>query len=157
MDDAAAWIRTLDANLGLLKRQVDGVEDEGALRPLFEGGSSLNWMVGHLVASRDAMLRTAGADPLGDASIRERYDYGTTAPEAETATDLGTLLDLLTKQGERLSERLPELDEAALAAPSGMGDADRHRYLTFMVWHETYHLGQAVLYRRALGLDSPIG
>ncbi len=157
MSDVTIWTRTLEANLGLLDRMLDGVDREGSLRPLVPGGSHLNWLVGHLAVSRDAMLRAAAADPLADARIGELYGYGTDAPGRDAAVELTELTDLLRRQGERLAERLPVLDDGALAAPSGMGDTDVDRYLEFMVWHETYHLGQAVLYRRALGLDSPIG
>jgi hypothetical protein len=157
VSDVATWTRTLDGNLGLLERMLAGVDRPGSLRPLAEGGSHLNWLVGHLAVSRDAMLRAAAADPLGDERLREGYRMGSDAPGDAAALELGALTELLRRQGQRLAERLPNLDDDALAAPSGMGDADVRRYLEFMVWHETYHLGQAVLYRRALGLDSPIG
>lgn len=157
MSDVATWARTLDANLGLLERMLDGVDRQGSLRPLVPGGSHLNWLAGHLAVSRDAMLRAAGAEGLGAARVDALYRRGANAPGDDAALELSELTDLLRRQGERLAERLPVLDDGALAAPSGMKDADVGRYLEFMVWHETYHLGQAVLYRRALGLDSPIG
>jgi uncharacterized damage-inducible protein DinB len=157
VSDVAAWGRALERNLGLLERMLDGVAPEGALRPIVEGGSSLNWMVGHVAASRDAMLAAAGAERLGGDRVAERYRDGTPVPAADAALPLDELMGLVRRQGERLDGRLAEMDDDALAAPSGMGDADVRRALEFLVWHETYHLGQAVLYRRALGLDSPIG
>ena len=30
-------------------------------------------------------------------------------------------------------------------------------WIEFLAWHETYHLGQATLYRRAAGLPSVVG
>lgn len=157
MSDVAAWTRALEGNLGLLERMLEGIDQAGSLRPWTDGGSSLNWMVGHLVVSRDGMLAMAGAERLGGDRVEERYRYGTQAPEHAEALELDALVALLRQQGERLATRLATLDDDALAAPSDMGDADVRRSLEFLVWHETYHLGQAVLYRRALGLASPIG
>lgn len=157
MSDVATWTRTLDANLELLERMLEGVDRAGSLRPLVTGGSHLNWLVGHMVVSRDAMLRAAGAEGFGAGQLEPLYRRGANAPDDDAALDLSELTALLRRQGRRLVERLPTLDDDALAAPSGMADADVRRLLEVMVWHETYHLGQAVLYRRALGLDSPVG
>lgn len=157
MDDAVRWTSTLDANLGVLTRMIDGVDDEAALRPILDGASSLNWMVGHLVVSRDSMLRAAGASEIGGDDVRACYGYGTRAPDADVAHPLADLVGTLRQQGEALQVATDALTDAALDDPSGITQASRRGYLEFMVWHETYHLGQAVLYRRASGLDSPIG
>ena len=157
MADVASTTKTLDANLSLLARQADGVGQASSLRPLYAGGSSFNWMIGHLAVSRDAMLAAAGVEKLGGDELVATYSYGTKAPDAAAAHDVTTLLDLLARQGERIAAVLPTLDDEALAAPSRRGGQNVGAHLTFMVWHETYHLGQAALYRGALGLDSVIG
>lgn len=157
MPDITLWTETLDRNHALLTRHAEGVTHQQALQPIAPGRSHLNWMIGHVVVSRDAMLSASGADRLADADVVEVYDYGTRAPSVDTAVPHEVLLDLMARQGVRLAEIWESLDDEAFAAASGMGDADVARQLTFMVWHETYHMGQAALYRAALGLDGVIG
>lgn len=86
-----------------------------------------------------------------------RVEAWTKAPDAATAFPANDLLALLERQGEQLSAQLPRLSQADFDAASGRGEMTVADYVAFMVWHETYHLGQAALYRGALGLDSVIG
>lgn len=157
MTDVASWITTLERNLTVLARQAEGVPQQASLRSLYPGGSSFNWLIGHLAVSRDAMLDAAGAETLAGEGLVASYSYGSTAPGEASAHDVGSLLDLLRQQGEKLASALASLDDRALAAPSGRGDQSVEAFVTFMLWHESYHLGQAALYRGALGLDSVIG
>lgn len=156
MSDAARWHRTLSRHLTLLKSMLEGIDDDTALRPLITGGSTLNWVVGHLTVSRDSMLRAAGAAALGDEAAAALYELGTHPPGPDRAIPLADLVALFERQGERLNDALDRATEEALAAPSGVGDSTVRNYLDFMVWHEAYHMGQTVLYRRAAGLASPI-
>lgn len=140
---------------GMVMKMVEGVGEEAAFTPLFEGGSNLAWLVAHLVASRDAALELMGAQRVRPAELDDSYDYGSRARSAEEA--------------ESFAQHVADYDAthepllAALAAltPERLGDASDRRSLLrqveFRLWHETYHLGQVMLYRRAAGLESTIG
>ena len=157
MDDMTKVVGRLRQNLNVLVPHAEGVSQEQSLHSLYEGGSSFNWMVGHLAASRDSMLEAAGHERMGDPLLAKRYTFGTRAPRADAAHELSDLLDLLARQGQRLDDVLPELTSEALATPRAEAKSSLGDFLTFMSWHETYHLGQAALYRGALGLKSVIG
>ncbi len=163
MPDAAA-IRTrlphhlqwLRRNLEILERMADGVDETQADRSLVPGGSTLRWLLGHLVATRDVMLTHLAAEPVLDEAMSARFQRGASAADLRPAGPaVSELLALLHAQLERLEQAFAAADEARLAAPSGgstLGES-----IEFLVWHDTYHIGQATLYRRGAGLESPIG
>jgi hypothetical protein len=139
--------RTLQGNLDLLRRLTADVDDDAARVPIVAGGSHFAWLLAHLIVSRDGILGRLGAERVWDDEARKRYGHGSDAGAVDYPP-MADLLALLSLQGERI-------DAALASEPTLAGDAlDR---IDFMVWHETYHLGQATLYRRAAGLTSPIG
>ncbi len=113
-------------------------------------------MIGHLASGRNSMLTACHAETIDGDALAAAYGYGTRPPEAASAHDVADLLAVMERQEARLADAFAHLDDDAFAAPSGMGDATVERFVSFMIWHETYHLGQAALYRGAAGLESAI-
>lgn len=142
-------------NHALLLKDVDGISDEQALVPLFEGGSHLNWLVAHLVAGRDHMLTALGEERVRAKEVSDAYDYGSTPPTKEEALPFAQHVQALVASNERLVAALQAATPEQLSQPHKKGTVGQH--LEFMLWHEAYHTGQATLYRRAAGLKSPIG
>jgi uncharacterized damage-inducible protein DinB len=142
-------------NHSLLTRNVEGLSDEQALVTLVQGGNHMNWLVAHLVTSRDEMLEVLGAERVRTKEVDDRFDFGKPPPSPEEALPLDQLVaDYQTTQ-DRLLAALEPLTAEQLAQPHGKRDLEYQ--LTFMLWHEAYHVGQATLYRRKAGLKSPIG
>ena len=54
------------AELRLLERTVDGIDDRAAATPLVPGGSHLHWLLAHLVVSRVGLLGRLGGQPVWD-------------------------------------------------------------------------------------------
>ena len=144
----------LERNLHLLVRFTDGVDETASRLSVIPGGSHLSWLLAHLVATRDVMLRLAGADGVWDTETSARYGRGSDA-DAPEYPPLPELLALLQEQQGRLTVAIEAL--AARADDAEAPAADTLERLEFLVWHETYHLGQALPYRRAAGLPSPLG
>ena len=143
-----------DRNLTLLARIVDGIDDEAARVPLIEGGSHLHWLLGHLVASRDGLLGHIGAQRVWDTTSAKAFGRGS-GPGAPIVASIDEQLARLRTQQARIDEALGKLDDATLERDAGRMTVAA--MIEFLAWHETYHLGQATLYRRAAGLASPIG
>ena len=142
-------------NHSLLTRNADGLTDEQALMTLFEGGNHFNWLVAHLVTSRDDMLDVLGAERVRAKEVDDRFDYGKPPPSRGEAMPLEEhVTDYLTAH-ERLMAALEALTPEELVRPREKHTLEHE--LTFMLWHEAYHVGQATLYRRKAGLKSPIG
>jgi len=148
-------IQLATLNHSLLTRNVEGLSDAQALVTLFDGGNHLNWLVAHLVTSRDHMLDALGAERVRSEEIDEGFDFGHPAPTSEEAWPLAQhVQDYLTTH-ERLLAALAEATDERLSQPHE--NSTLGHQLTFMLWHEAYHVGQATLYRRKAGLKSPIG
>jgi uncharacterized damage-inducible protein DinB len=157
MIDPSALTTTLARNLSLLESQADGVSHEASMRPIVPGGSTFNWLLGHVALSRDRMLDALRAETRLDAAASAHYARGGTAPGADEAERFENLLATLAEQQARLEAALGGADADLLARPVMEGRSDVGSWVDFLVWHETYHVGQAVLYRRLAGLPSAIG
>ena len=145
----------LERNLQLLLRMAEGMDDAAADHAPVTGGSTLRWLLGHMLAYRDVMLRRLGAEPVWDESTAAAFVRGSQAADGPPLDDL---IAALRTQGPRLSAAFDGADAVTLAEPSARASLGTlGAELEFGVWHDTYHVGQAVLYRRAAGLDSPIG
>lgn len=143
-----------ERNLEVLAGTVEGIDEAGARVPVVAGGSHLHWLLGHLVASRDALLERLGAERVWDAEEAKAFGRGSTAGAAEGMT-VAQHLERLRAQQARLDALLPTVTPAALAREAGRMTVGG--WVEFLAWHEAYHVGQATLYRRAAGLPSTIG
>ena len=139
----------------VVTENVDGLTDAQALIPLYEGGSHFNWLLGHMVAYRDGMLEMLGAERVRTAEEDKRYAYGSSPEDSTDARPLAEQVAAFRLANERLLAALDSLTEEQLAQPRGDGTVGSR--LDFGLWHDAYHSGQAILYRRAVGLSNPTG
>jgi uncharacterized damage-inducible protein DinB len=148
-------LRTVFArNLEVLAGIVDGIDEAAGSISLVPGGSNLHWLLGHLVASRDGLLERLGLARIGDAAFARDFGRGSAGAVA-VVTPVPEQLARLRVQQARIETALGEIDRSTLERPAGRMTVGA--WIEFMAWHETYHLGQAMLYRRAAGLPSTIG
>ena len=117
-------------------------------------GNCINFMLGHLLATRGTALKITGADPVWLAALTAPYARGQNSfPNgAVPMTDLNGLVKTsfeemiaaLAAFEPRLSEpctdKMPHLDSGTWADRIGS-----------FACHEAYHIGQIGLTRRALG------
>lgn len=144
----------LTRNHRIVLQLTAGLSEEAAREPLVADGSSARWLVGHLVGNRDSLLETLGGERVQDAAFGKAFGYGS-KPEGEPEATLAELIAEYTAAEAPLAAALAAASAEDLARPVGKTTA-RQRF-EFLLWHETYHLGQLMLYRRAAGLDNPIG
>lgn len=141
----------------VLQRNTDGVTHEESLFQPQPAGNCMNWVLGHVVESRNDILRLLKAEPIWTAEEAGPYVRGAEPMrDAARARPFATLLDDLDRSQERLMARLDTLTSADLAAPSGMGDNSVEQMLGFLQFHESYHTGQIGLLRRLAGKEGAI-
>lgn len=154
-------LRQIRVATALLDRNLAGLREEECRTVPPSGGSSVQWIVGHLVASRAGALRILGDSDSPCADRRALFGRGS-SPEAaakdgpsveELRGDFGLLGGLIEKRlaaatSELLAQPLPEPREP-LGATAGSA-------LAFLVLHEAYHIGQVGILRRALGHEAGI-
>jgi uncharacterized damage-inducible protein DinB len=126
------------------------------LRAAGDGAPAL-WILGHIVTYRRVLLRTIGGD-IAEEPWESAFARGSDAGSAAQAgIDADGLMADLNAVGEKLRDQLAGMTDADLAAagPRELPDGSTTivGLLSFMQFHESYHLGQLGYLRRVVGKD----
>jgi uncharacterized damage-inducible protein DinB len=135
---------------------IAGVTDDEAIHQPEPGGNCLNWTVGHIVASRNGVFHALGRELHWTPEEASRYKRGS-APITRSGEGkpLAKLVQDLDRSQEKIQAALDSVTEADLAKPHDakqtVGD-----WITFLHFHEAYHVGQTGLLRRLVGKEGAI-
>ncbi|MGO8950142.1 MAG: DinB family protein [Ktedonobacterales bacterium] len=131
----------------MIKRQLGGVtHEESLLQPPFRG-NCLNWVLGHIVISRESVLTSLEEALPWNETDAARYGRNSDPiASAEQALPLAQLLDFLEESQTRVLAGLSRISAERLAAP--VDDGTLAEQIAFSNWHETYHVGQLELLRQ---------
>lgn len=161
MFDAADISKLYQMNYNYLKVNIEGISSGESLKRPEPGGNSLNWVLGHIVNSRDLILKMIDQQPVLSQSQAAPYDRGAKPEKDRDLMDLEDILSALAETQDRLVNGLNNLTEEQLRK----ADADREEewqrqsladQLVFLHFHEAYHLGQTGLLRRLTGKEGAI-
>jgi len=149
-----------ERNLEMIKMQTKGLSHEDSLlQPPFRG-NCLNWVLGHIVETRDRILELLGELPIGGEGVRARYGYGSepVCADGEGVLRLETLLEALERSQERINAALQRITAAELAKETEdhRGKTTVAERLFFLYFHETYHVGQTELLRQLAGTNDKV-
>jgi len=149
--DGQTFAKMFEFSYMALKRNLEGITHEESLRAPDEGGNSLNWVLGHLLNYRNAILKLLGKPLSWDSPQAERYARGSAplGPDEEPVP-FETLRAELDRSQGLLVEALRACSAEDLAAPAENGDPLANR-LGIYGYHEGYHSGQIGLLRRLTG------
>ena len=147
---------------GVVEKNVAGLSQEDSLiRPQPEG-NCLNWVLGHLVASRNSTLRALGRETIWTDEQAEPYRRGSDAlTDASDATPLDNLLADFRVSQEKLLAALDTLSAEELEAKAPFSPSNNEKetlgsLLATIAFHEAYHSGQTGLLRRIAGKEGTI-
>jgi len=143
----------LDLNTDLLLNTLDGLEDEDVRIRLPGGGNSLAFLAAHLTDSRHFL-----ADRIGHPLANPLAPYLAEARTIEDITawpSLGELCDAWCAVSAHVQMALERMAGADLAQANAvrfpLADGTQLGMITFLVQHDSYHLGQMAFLRRQLG------
>lgn len=146
-------------NYAVLKKNLAGVTHEESLIQPGGGGNCLNWVLGHIVATRDNAMQLLEQEPVWSKEIAGIYERGS-APlhDGSNAQPLEKILADLDRSQGRLVEGLSKVSEPELSAPAPDKSAAETVGGTLFVlqFHEAYHAGQTGLLRRMAGHQGAI-
>ncbi len=144
--------RELRLHARIVQAQLDGLSEADTLLQPPDGGNCLNWLLGHLLVSRQTMFALLGVAPLDNATDYQRYVRDSQpVTHATDALPLSRLLSDLAASQKRLLARLGEISAEELATiPTGQ-ERNVGEQVSFLSWHETYHVGQMEQLRRLAG------
>jgi len=141
----------------VVRANVGEITHEESLKQPSPAGNCVNWVLGHLVATRSGFLRALGGEPVwGDADC-ERYDrHGAPIKSASEAKPLEEIWQAYEASQQRLRKTVSELTAQQLAekapfSPSNSPDETVGSLLAVFAFHDAYHTGQTGILRRIVG------
>ncbi len=153
--------RLFDVSYNALMINLEEVTEEESLINPEPAGNHLNWLLGHIVASRGLILGLAGGKAVLNKKEAFIYRRGANPKETNEFVAFDRLKEAMTESHERLTLRLEEMTEEDLlkeakpftkeGKPGPLIDK-----LTFLNFHEAYHVGQVGLMRRLIGRKGQI-
>ena len=143
-------------NYHVIHRQIDGLTHEDSLRQPPFRGNCLNWVLGHIVASRNGALAALGETPIWDEAEAEPYTRESDPiVDDDQAYPLEKIVADLNQSQERLQAALERVPLEALAAQFDDERTVGER-LAFLYWHETIHTGQTEFLRQLAGKNDKV-
>jgi len=140
---------------------LEGIDDKDGNKTISESANSLEWLAGHLITGRYRHLTRLGVqvDPY---KYLDKFINQTLPPPNAIAFSKSIQYPTLTESraqwkeySQLLMDRLNTLDDQFLKStipftlPTGGNTIEDS--LVFVVMHETYHIGQMSIIRRAIG------
>jgi uncharacterized damage-inducible protein DinB len=145
-------LNQFQASHSVLHRNLEGIRHEESLKAPRDGGNSLNWVLGHLVSTRNLVL-----DLLDQPSVltpEQAVAYRGNGGDASRFLRLEDLKAALNRTQETINSGFQKLSSDAMKAPaygSTVGEM-----LAVLAFHEAYHGGQIGIIRRSLGYEGVI-
>ena len=154
---AEDYIYRLQVDQRIIRRQLDGLQEGDLFLQPQPRGNCANWVLGHIVQSRQDILRTLGLESLWTEEEEALYQRGS---EAITSPDsphlaLERLLDDLVRSEELIIARLESISDDELDVLDE-DETSLGKTINFQIWHEGYHVGQFEVLRQRSGVNDKV-
>ena len=137
-------------NQWLIHRLVEGLNHaDSIVQPPFQG-NCLNWVLGHILVSRNRVLKLLEAIPIWGGDEVNLYNTGSAPITGDgQGVRFEELLEVLDLAQERIQEALDDIgsDQLDLVVETSRGTRPVGKHIAGLNWHETYHIGQLELLR----------
>ena len=139
----------------VLTKNLEGITHAESLVPPPHGGNCLNWVLGHILASRNRIHGFLGEAPVLDEADAKTYARGSALTEPTRALALERMVDLLNRSQAAITARIEKITDEDFVQPaahvlSGQ-PSNVGMQLAALQFHETYHAGQIGILRRVSG------
>lgn len=134
---------------------TDMKNEDATYRGRSSKGSSISFLVGHLLSSRVGLLKRFGVDI--ENPYAELFGGSASAADGSDYPDISELAADWARLSEQFEAVLADLtDDQVLAPAEGFPTPDQtaRGALMFMAWHESYHAGQIGMIRTERGYTS---
>ena len=150
-------IDTLKFSTTYLKSGFEGMSNTNALNRVIGGcPMSFSFVIGHIVTSRYGMAKLIGCNV--ESKWVEHFGGNASCNDGEKYPDILEIEEEFNKVSDMLIERLENMteEEAKADIPNTYPMMDKTVLggITFLTWHDSYHMGQAGAIRTALGMTS---
>jgi len=147
-------------NQYIASRNLEGITNEESLIRAVETGNHLNWLVGHVVATRCALLPALHQESVWGKEQMRLYQHGSSGAVDADYLPFDEVVRAFHTTQERIVAGVASLTDEELAGPApfspGGGPETLGSLLTKSTVHEGYHLGQTGILRRVIGKPGAI-
>jgi uncharacterized damage-inducible protein DinB len=152
----AALADTLRLNTKLFRNCLESLSEDAATRRPSAATNSASFVAAHLADSRFYLLRMLGAEH--ENPLAAYLGTASSIDDVKQLPPLGETLAAWAAASHALRDRLETLTAAELdgptAAPFFAPEQTMLGALTFLVQHDSYHLGQLAFLRKLAGLPA---
>jgi uncharacterized damage-inducible protein DinB len=139
------------------KNTADITHEESLLRVLGDDGSSMNWILGHIVAVRCRLLPALGQESVWSAEQQRPYARGSApGPDVYPFDEIRTAFEETQKRFLAGLETLTPEKLAALVPGANGEPAPLAQLIATIIVHDGYHLGQTGVLRRLAGKSGAV-
>ncbi len=138
--------RIFELNRNTIDINVEGISHEESLRSV-SGANSLNWVLGHLLLSRNRIFKVLNHPPFWTGDLAQLYERGSANIHASQAIQMNEILELLAQSQVLLFNALDSLTTE---------DPEQLKKAAFFAFHESYHVGQTGMLSKLLGKEGAI-
>ena len=144
------FTRQFNYNYKVLKINTEKLNNEDGLIQPQKGGNCLNWVIGHIIATRETILKLLNERSVWDKKTIALYERGS-APVPGTRNSKALSLKKLLNDFELSQKRL-------IAGLNRLNKDDKElvEKIAMFSFHESYHAGQTGLLRRIIGKEGAI-
>ena len=160
--DAQLLTIPLERNFGVIQAQIKGLTHEDSLLQLPFRGNCLNWILGHITQSRNKMLDLVNESLVWTPEEVARYERNSEpVTSGEDALRFEKIIADLGTAHQRLIAALAPMTPDDLGVTGkevikGTPPWSIAEYLNFLIWHETYHVGQTEILRQLSGVNDKV-
>lgn len=154
---ASVYLYQLRFNKTITERQLEGLSDADLLLQPASRGNCANWILGHIITSRQIALQYLSDDFVWDEEKSKLYSGGSAPITGEDSPHLkrDELMDAYNKSYDQLIDCIEQLTDADLAKEV-TEDRTLEDRVNFAIWHEAYHTGQFEYLRQLTGVDDSV-
>ncbi len=152
-----ALIKQFGFNQFVIRTNLDGVSHADSLHQPQPAGNCINWIFGHIVATRNGLLALLGEQPIWSAEEAKNYVRGTEPIRAAGgAHELEKIRDSFEQSQETIIAALLRMSPEEFAGQPAGGEETIAEKVATLSFHESYHAGQLGIMRRLLGRKGQI-
>lgn len=146
-----------------LLANLEGIGESDARKPAPGGGNSIAWITGHIVSAREGILRATGQPRLLKAKEMAMFARGSEGLAEDAAFSWPRLEEAVRVTGNRVATLIGGLGAERMSEavpvsrfPMPVEHPTYATLITFLLFHEAYHVGQIGILRRCHGYAGSI-
>ncbi len=159
MIDSTQAIALWERSYSFVKQQTAGVtHEESLIQPPFHS-NCINWVMGHLLASRSGLMVALGLGPIWSEDKRVIYQRGSepiTDVNRDKALNFDDMLRAFDQSQEQIIACLKSKSVDDFNQPSDRPNMNMGERVAFGAWHEGYHAGNLDILRQMVGKNDQV-